>query len=70
MDFDNRSFFNCLQMKVEKYFNISESVRTKLTGNLGNVWGQNVLKNDLLFRNYSLWHGSRTKNFVSAKIDI
>lgn len=67
-DFGNKSHIAGYSAEIKGDFNIRNA---KIVWSFGsaNVWGKNILPNDLFFRNQRRWTGSRTTNCMSPRIE-
>ena len=66
-DFSNNSIFKYLSISTKKYINLGENAGLLMTFEASNLWGNNILKNDYIFKNKKTWIGTRTKNSVSPR---
>ena len=70
MDYSNGSYFKSLQINASKAFTFGDYLKITCGAVVANMWGSNILKNDMFFRNLCLWPGSRTKNYTSLRTSI
>lgn len=70
IDFGNSSIFKAISLTVSKDLRLGDALLLNLRATFANMWGRNILKNDLFFRNLDTWPGDRTKNFISPRVEL
>lgn len=50
-------------------FSLGNSFNLNTTATFANMWGRNILKNDMFFRNLETW-SDRTKNYISPRVEL
>jgi hypothetical protein len=69
-DYCNQSYFFSPGMHLSTTLNLTHKYKLFLGLTGGSIIGNNILKNDLLFRNAHDWPGNRSKNFISPRLEF
>jgi hypothetical protein len=69
-DFGNCSYFNSLQLEAQRTFELGSSLKLKLIGSVGNIWGTNVMQYDWFFTHMKKWEGSRSQRYAKTRAEL